>query len=70
LRAEDLLDEIHRQRDLTRANYEESEKLRRELEEQRTKLNTRLNRLEEEQAGILEKAREKQSRSWRLCAPN
>ncbi|MEN6554883.1 MAG: endonuclease MutS2 [Anaerolineaceae bacterium] len=59
LRAEDLLDEIHRQRDLTRANYEESEKVRRELEEQRAKLNARLNRLEEEQAGILEKARQK-----------
>ncbi len=59
LRAEDLLDEIHRQRDLTRANYEESEKLRRDLEEQRAKLNARLNRLEEEKAGILEKAQQK-----------
>jgi Mismatch repair ATPase (MutS family) len=59
LRAEDLLDEIHRQRDLTRANYEESEKLRRDLEEQRAKLNARLNRLEEEKAGILEKASQK-----------
>ncbi len=59
LRAEDLLDEIHRQRDLTRTNYEESEKLRRELEEQRAKLNARLNRLEEEKAGILEKASQK-----------
>ncbi len=59
LRAEDLLDEIHRQRDLTRANYEESEKVRRDLEEQRAKLNARLNRLEEEKAGILEKASQK-----------
>ena len=59
LRAEDLLDEIHRQRDLTRANYEESEKMRREVEEQRAKLNARLNRLEEEQAGILEKTQKK-----------
>ena len=59
MRAEDLLDEIHRQRDLTRANYEESEKMRREVEEQRAKLNARLNRLEEEQAGILEKTQKK-----------
>ena len=59
LRAEDLLDEIHRQRDLTRANYEESEKVRRDLEEQRAKLIARLNRLEEEKAGILEKASQK-----------
>ena len=50
LRAEDLLDEIHRQRDLTRANYEASENIRRELEDQRAKLNTRLNQIEEEQA--------------------
>ncbi|MEL7645229.1 MAG: endonuclease MutS2 [Anaerolineaceae bacterium] len=59
LRAEDLLDEIHRQRDLTRQNYEVSEKLRRELEDQRSKLNARLDRLEEEQSDILEKARQK-----------
>jgi len=59
LRAEDLLDEIHRQRDLTRANYEASENIRRELEDQRAKLNTRLNQIEEEQAGILERARQK-----------
>lgn len=59
LRAEDLLDEIHRQRDLTRANYEASENIRRELEDQRAKLNAHLNQLEEEQAGILERARQK-----------
>ncbi|HOE34903.1 MAG: endonuclease MutS2 [Chloroflexi bacterium] len=59
LRAEDLLDEIHRQRDLTRLNYEESEKLRRELEEQRAKLNARLSQLEEQKADILEKTQRK-----------
>jgi len=58
LRAEDLLEEIHRQRELTQANYAESEKLRRELEARQRELNARLEELEVEKSHILERAQD------------
>lgn len=54
LRAEDLLAEIHRQRDLTRQNYEQSERLRREAETQQNKVNAHLEQMEAEKAAILQ----------------
>ncbi len=59
LNAEDLLDEIHRQRDLTRASYEAADKARLEAEAARNQLNERLEKLEAEKNGILEKAEQK-----------
>jgi len=58
LRADDLLEEIHRQRELTQANYAESEKLRRELEAKQKILNARLEELEAEKSHILEQAQD------------
>jgi len=58
LRAEDLLEEIYRQRELTQANYAESEKLRRELEARQRELNARLEELEAEKSHILERAQD------------
>jgi len=58
LRAEDLLEEIHRQRELTQANYAESEKLRYELEARQRELNARLEELEAEKCHILERAQD------------
>jgi DNA mismatch repair protein MutS2 len=58
LRAEDLLEEIHRQRELTQANYAESEKLRRDLEAKQKILNARIEELEAEKTSILEKAQD------------
>ena len=56
LHAEDLLDEIHRQRDLARENYEASEKARRETEAARQKTSARLAQLEADKNAILQKA--------------
>lgn len=56
LHAEDLLDEIHRQRDLARENYEASEKARREAEAARQKTSARLAQLEADKNAILQKA--------------
>lgn len=58
LRAEDLLDEIHRQRDLARAAREEAAGLRQEAETLRSELAGRLESIEDERRGILEAARE------------
>ena len=58
LRAEDLLDEIHRQRDLARQARAAAEKARREAEAMQTELEERLERIEDERHEVLEKARE------------
>lgn len=58
LRAEDLLDEIHRQRDLARQARAAAEEARREAEELRAELIARLEKIEDERLAILEKARE------------
>ncbi len=58
LRAEDLLDEIHRQRDLTRQAQAAAERQRQEAEKLRAELSQRLERIEEERLVILEQARE------------
>jgi DNA mismatch repair protein MutS2 len=59
LRAEDLLDEIHRQRDLARQSLEKAEFNRAESESLRDQLAERLDRIEDERYGILEEARQK-----------
>lgn len=58
LRAEDLLDEIHRQRDLARNARSLAEKAQHEVEALRSELGKRLERIEDERRQILEKARQ------------
>ncbi len=57
LQAEDLLDEIHRQRDLARKARAEAEATRDRLSAQQTQPTARLDRLEEERMALLAKAR-------------
>jgi DNA mismatch repair protein MutS2 len=58
LRAEDLLDEIHRQRDLARQARASTEQARREAEAMRNELAERLEQIEDERRELLEKARQ------------
>jgi DNA mismatch repair protein MutS2 len=58
IRAEDLLNEIHHQRDLTRQARTAAEKAYQEAERMRSELVSRLDRLEEERRTVLEKARQ------------
>jgi DNA mismatch repair protein MutS2 len=57
VRAEDLLDEIHRQRELSRQARAAADKARREAETLRAELARRLDRLEDERRSLLEAAR-------------
>ncbi len=59
LRAEDLLDEIHRQRDLARQALENAEFNRAKSESLRDILAERLDQIEDERLGVLEEARQK-----------
>jgi DNA mismatch repair protein MutS2 len=59
LRAEDLLNEIHRQRDLTRKARQQAENSLRYVEKQKVDLAARLEKIEDERREILEKARQK-----------
>lgn len=56
LRAEDLLDEIHRQRDLARQARAETEHSRQEADTLRTELAKRLEKIEDERRKVLETA--------------
>ena len=58
LRAEDLLDEIHRQRDLARQAREETESAQREAEAIRNELAERLDAIEDERYALLEETRQ------------
>lgn len=58
LRAEDLLNEIHHQRDQARRARAAAEKARHEAETLRTELAKRLDRIEDERLAVLEKARQ------------
>ncbi len=58
LRAEDLLDEIHRQRDLSRKARTAAENSRHEAEAMRTELAMRLEKIEDERTQILDKTRQ------------
>jgi len=58
LRAEDLLDEIHRQRDLSRQARSAADKARSEAEGLRAELAERLENIEDERREVMEKARE------------
>ena len=57
IRAEDLLDEIHRQRDLSRKARSAAENARHEAEAMRAELAKRLEKIEDERMQVLEKAR-------------
>ena len=57
LRAEDLLNEIHHQRDLARKARQEADIEQRKAEKLRADLNNRLENIEDERRAILEKAR-------------
>ena len=57
IQAEDLLDEIHRQRDLSRQARTAAEKARREAEDLRSDLASRLDNIEDERRSVLESAR-------------
>lgn len=56
LRAEDLLDEIHRQRDLSRKARTAAENARHEVETMRAELASRLEKIEDERMQVLDKA--------------
>ena len=58
LRAEDLLDEIHRQRDMSRKARSAAEKARQEADTLRAELTRRLEKIEDERMKVLEKARQ------------
>jgi DNA mismatch repair protein MutS2 len=58
LRAEDLLDEIHRQRDLARQAREAAETAQLEAEEIRKELADRLDQIEDERYALLEETRQ------------
>ncbi|OGO31380.1 MAG: hypothetical protein A2136_02990 [Chloroflexi bacterium RBG_16_54_11] len=58
IRAEDLLDEIHRQRDLSRKARTAAENAHREAESLRSELAKRLEKIEDERMQVLEKARQ------------
>jgi DNA mismatch repair protein MutS2 len=58
LRAEDLLDEIHRQRDLARAAREAAEAAQREAEALRNELAERLDQIEDERFALMEETRQ------------
>jgi DNA mismatch repair protein MutS2 len=58
VRAEDLLNEIHRQRELSRQAREAAEKARREAEAIQASLSLRLEKVEDERRAILENARQ------------
>lgn len=58
LRAEDLLDEIHRQRDFSRQARSEAEEARQQAEDIRAELSERLEEIEDERRRVLEEARE------------
>ena len=58
LRAEDLLDEIHRQRDLARESRDAAEKARQEADAIRSGLAIRLEKVEDERRELLEQARQ------------
>jgi DNA mismatch repair protein MutS2 len=57
LHAEDLLDEIHRQRDLSRQARQAAEQARDQAEKLRLELSERLEQIEDERREVLEKAR-------------
>ncbi|HWQ83304.1 MAG TPA: Smr/MutS family protein, partial [Anaerolineales bacterium] len=57
LRAEDLLDEIHRQRDLARQARTAADKARREAETLRAELEQRLDGIDDERRKVIEQAR-------------
>jgi DNA mismatch repair protein MutS2 len=58
LRAEDMLDEIHRQRDLSRQARAATEARQQEVEQLQTELVQRLDRIEDERRQVLEQARQ------------
>jgi len=59
LRADNLLDEIHQQRDLAVRHRQQSEDVRREAEKLRASLVARLDKIEDERVAILTEARAK-----------
>lgn len=59
LRAEDLLNEIHRQRDLARIARQQAEDAQRRAEKLEAQLAARLDKIEDERRAILENARQK-----------
>lgn len=58
LRVDQLLDEIHRQRDLARQARLQTEQMRQEVAKLRAELSQRLKHIEEERQNLLEEARE------------
>lgn len=62
LRSDDLLDEIHRQRELARKARSEADRLRSQAENLRRELAQRLEKIEDERRQILEKARQEQEK--------
>jgi DNA mismatch repair protein MutS2 len=65
LRADDLLDEIHRQREQSQQARLAAEKARQQVEAQRLELIQRLEKIEDERHAILEKARQESEAQYR-----
>ena len=63
LRSDDLLDEIHRQRDLARQARLEAEKASREAHVLRSELAQQLDQIEDERMQVMEQARSKSARA-------
>lgn len=55
--ADDLLDEIHRTREQIRREYERSDEIRQELEDERDELRARLDKIEDERRDVINSAR-------------
>jgi len=62
LKAEDLLDEIHRQRDIARKTRSAADRLRSEAEKMRADLSQRLEKIEDERQSVLTRARSEADR--------
>ncbi|MCJ7695845.1 MAG: endonuclease MutS2 [Anaerolineaceae bacterium] len=62
LRAEDLLDEIHRQRDLAREAYQAADQSLREADVKLEQVNAKLEQIEDERIAILEETRKQTNR--------
>jgi DNA mismatch repair protein MutS2 len=65
LRAEDMLDEIHRQRDVSRRARAEAEQIRKDAETLRLELSARLEKIEDERQQVLLEAQREAEKSYR-----
>jgi DNA mismatch repair protein MutS2 len=70
LRAEDLLDEIHRQRDLAQQARSTAEQMRTDADRLKQELTARLEKMEDERLALLDRARVMLKRKLLSCGRN